>query len=159
MLRPIKVYPYKSLKKSVQELVKREGFLTNCEKWRTRAVPDDYVCNGSVWKQFCTSNFFSSPYCFLLTMNVDWFEPFECGTYSIGVIYMSVQNLPRDERYKPENIIIVGIIPGAKEPKLSINSYLTPLIIEVNEVWKNGLHVTTNIGAPICVKLALSCVT
>lgn len=162
VLRPIKVYPYKSVKDSIQHLVKRQGFLADCEKWRNRVVPDGFVCDiydGLIWKQFSVNNFLSSPYCFLLTMNVDWFEPFERGVYSVGVIYLTVQNLPRDERYKPENIIIVGILPGPKEPKLTINSYLTPLVLELNEAWKNGLHVSTNTGVFICVKLALSCVT
>ena len=51
----------------------------------------------------------SSPHCWLLTLNVDWFEPFECGGYSVGAIYLSIQNLPRDVRFRPENIILVGV--------------------------------------------------
>ena len=39
------------------------------------------------------------------------------GVYSTGVIYLTSLNLPRNERYKPENIILIGIIPGPKEPK------------------------------------------
>lgn len=89
-------------------------------------------------------------------MNVDWFEPFERGVYSVGAIYLTIQNLPRNERYKT---IMVGIMPGPKEPKLTINSYLTPLVIELNEAWQHGFCVNTENGASICVKLALSCVT
>jgi len=37
---------------------------------------------------------------------------------------MVVMNLPREERFKTENLIVVGIIPGPKEPKLHINSFL-----------------------------------
>ena len=47
-------------------------------------------------------------------MNVDWFER---GVYSTGVIYLTILNLPRNERYKPKNNIVFGIIPGPKEPK------------------------------------------
>ena len=66
-------------------------------------------------------------------MNVDWFEPFERSVYSVGSIYLTVQNFPIDKRYKPENIILVGIIPGPSEPKLSINSYLALLVIELQK--------------------------
>ena len=51
-------------------------------------------------------------------MNVDWFELFERGVYSVGVIYLTILNLPRHEHYRPENIILVGIIiPEPTEPK------------------------------------------
>ena len=52
-------------------------------------------------------------------MNVDWLKPFESSAYSIGVIYLVVQNLPRSLRFKLENVIVVGLIPawsqGTKE--------------------------------------------
>lgn len=164
-LRANKVYSYKSLKNSIQQLAKRKGFLANCEKWRDRQVPDGYVCDiydGLVWKQFNSPddyNFLTSSRCYLLTMNVDWFEPFERGVYSVGAVYLTIQNLPRDLRYKPENIIMVGVIPGPSEPSLTINSYLTPLVLELKEAWEHGFHVVTDTSVPICIKLALTCVT
>lgn len=59
-----------------------------------------------------------------MTLNVDWFQPFEHGIYSVGGIYLSLQNLPRNERYKTENIILIGIIPGPRKLKQIINLYL-----------------------------------
>ena len=50
-------------------------------------------------------------------LNIDWFNPYEETPYSAGVIYFVVQNLPRAERFKFENILLVGIIPGPNEPK------------------------------------------
>ena len=47
-------------------------------------------------------------------MNVDWFEPYERGVYAVGVIHLTIQNLPREEYYKLENILLVGIIPGSQ---------------------------------------------
>ena len=58
-----------------------------------------------------------------------------CTGYSVGAIYLVVQNLPRQIRYKMENIILVGVIPGPKEPKLTMNSYLYPLVQEMKEFW------------------------
>ena len=69
-------------------------------------------------------------------MNVDWYQPFKHTTYSIGVIYLVVLNLPRAERFKDENMILVGLIPGPKEPKLHINAYLEPLVSELQALWK-----------------------
>ena len=46
---------------------------------------------------------------------------------------LCVLNLPRQERYKRENMILVGIIPGPHEPSLNINHYLTPIVRELQE--------------------------
>ena len=71
-------------------------------------------------------------------LNVDWFQPTLHGSDSIGVIYMVVMKLPRDERFKPENLLVVGIIPGPKEPKHHINSFLKPLEDDLIGLW-NGV--------------------
>ena len=60
---------------------------------------------------------------------------------SFGAIYLTVQNLPCEHRYKEENIILVGMIPGPKEPSLSINSYLSPLVEELKLGWDKGFVV------------------
>ena len=44
-----------------------------------------------------------------LMMNLDWFQPYDSTTYSIGVIYAVICNLPRDIWFKPENILILHI--------------------------------------------------
>ena len=41
-----------------------------------------------------------------LILNFDFFQPFDHLTYSLGAIYMSVLNLPRDKRYKQENTVL-----------------------------------------------------
>lgn len=163
-LKPYKTYPYMPLFKSLSRLLSKENFVLACEKWRSRLILEQHfgdVYDGSVWRFYNSSegkNFLTSPYHYLLTMNVDWFQPFERGVYTVGAIYLTVQNLPRDERYKPENIILVGIIPGPSEPKLSINSYLTPLVIELKEAWEKGFTLTTYNKSIVTVKLALTCV-
>ena len=54
---------------------------------------------------------------------------------------MVLMNLPRAERFKPENVFLVGIIPGPHEPKLNINTYLKPLVAELNALWENGVSL------------------
>jgi len=67
---------------------------------------------------------------FAISINVDWFQPFKYSTYSTGAIYVAVQNLPREEHYNNENVILIGVIPGPREPKKEMNSYLHPLVDE-----------------------------
>ena len=147
------------------QLIKKKGFIDKCERWRTREVPDGYLCDiydGKTWKHFNSldkNHFLSNPHCYLLTLNVDWFEPFEHGIYSVGAIYLIVQNLPRVDRYKIDNIIIVGVIPGPKEPSKTINSYLTPLVLELKEAWSNGFIITMEGGVDLCIKSVVSCIT
>ena len=45
-------------------------------------------------------------------LNCDWFQPFDLSTYSIGVLCLVILNLSRSIRFKPENILIAGIIPA-----------------------------------------------
>lgn len=80
--------------------------------------------------------------------------------YSVGAMYMVVLNLPRAVRYKVENIILIGIIPGPNEPKQTMNSFLKPLIDELKEFWSGVLipcemHPLKN----ICVRGAIICCT
>ena len=47
------------------------------------------------------------------------------------VIYLALVNLPREIRFRKENVIIIGVIPGPKEPKGNINFLLKPLVDEL----------------------------
>ncbi|KAL1925906.1 hypothetical protein VTP01DRAFT_7245 [Rhizomucor pusillus] len=84
------------------------------------------VYDGRMWTQVPGpdstpghhSPFVNMPRSLLVTLNIDWFQAFDKkGPYSVGAIYMTVKNLLRAERYQKENIILVGIIPGPREPK------------------------------------------
>ena len=162
-LRPIKTYCYYPLHLSMQRLALRPGFISMCEQWRGRehTIPSNYlgdIYDGDIWKQF-RSNFLASPYSYLLSLNVDWFQPFKHLQYSVGAIYLTIQNLPREERFKPENVILVGIIPGPKEPSLTIDSFLQPLIEELKEMFTEGFSVLTPYNTTIQMRLAISCIT
>ena len=97
------------------------------------------IYDGGLWKDAKYkdgSAFFSDKQNIGGLINVDWFQPFTNSEHSIGVIYMVLLNLSRNIRFQLENVIIVGIIPGPREPKLTINTFLQPLVSDLLKFWK-----------------------
>ena len=159
-LYPWKVYCYKSIINTLSSLFNRPNFMQKLNSWRTRPMlPNGYmkdIFDGQIWKEFMSeqcSNFLQQPMNLLLMLNVDWFQPYKHVAYSVGVIYLTIQNLPRHERFLKHNLIICGVIPGPKEPHDNINSYLKPLIEELQLLWR-GVRITGD----ICIRVALCCV-
>ncbi|GBC52302.2 uncharacterized protein LOC107327733 [Rhizophagus irregularis DAOM 181602=DAOM 197198] len=71
-----------------------------------------------------------------LMLNLDWFQPYDSTIYSIGVIYAAICNLPRDIRFRRENLLTLGILPGPKEVSLhKVNHYLAPIVNELETLW------------------------
>ena len=70
-----------------------------------------------------------------LALCADGVNPFHINRvqYSMCPIVLSLLNLPRHIRYKFSNMMLVGIIPGPKEP-LSMNSYVDILVDELLEL-------------------------
>ena len=105
-LYPHKVYCFHSLIHSFQKLLLRPGFIDLCETTRSLYSKDNFmedVYQGNIWKEFLKYNgedFLIKPHNYALILNVDWFQPFEHFTYSVGVIYLAILNLPRSVRYK-----------------------------------------------------------
>jgi len=167
ILYPFKVYCYQSLQDSLQNFYHRESFVSNCNLWREGTTSDEIIKDiygGKVWQEFCKNSFFEDPYSLGFILNVDWFQPFTHTRYSVGVIYLTILNLPRHLRYKRENVILVSIMPGPHEPPREINSYLQPLVKELQQFWKgvklsvftsNGKKDVTVRGAILCVSCDL----
>ncbi|OAD65344.1 hypothetical protein PHYBLDRAFT_153594 [Phycomyces blakesleeanus NRRL 1555(-)] len=62
---------------------------------------------------------------------------------SPGVIYLIVNNLPCNERYKPENMLLVELMLGLKEPKdKEIKHYLRLMVDDLMRFYK-GLEIPT----------------
>lgn len=163
-LYPRLIYCYRSIINSIQVLPKRPGFLEKCESWRLAkhfeetSVYSD-IHDGKIWQEFQTINgkpFLSLPYNFGLHLNMDWFQPFKHINHSEGVIYLSVLNLPRSERFLLKNIILLGVIPGPHEPEKHVNSYLAPLVEELLQLW-NGVVMNDCNNVNVLVRAALMC--
>jgi hypothetical protein len=84
----------------------------------------------------------------LLALHVDFFNPNgtrKRGNHeSIGLISLAILNLPEDIRYKPENLILVGVIPGPREPNFDeLQEYLRPVVDMCLVGWQPGIRTRT----------------
>ena len=137
-------------------------FLTECENWKKRSVGDQAtnsyydVYDGNIWKDF--DAFFQCPNNLALQLNVDWFQPFDHLTYSVGAMYITILNLSSTERYKLKNVLLVGLIPGPDEPKHDINAFLKPIVDDLLELWHRGIVVDLPVTGIATIKCALTCI-
>ena len=111
-------------------LAARPGFFKSCELWRKLNCPDENfmtdIYEGKFWKDW--ADYLKIKGNLLLMLNVDWFRPYKHTTYSIGVIYLVILNLPRTLRFR------------LNEPKLTINTYLKPLVDELLQLY-TGIYI------------------
>ena len=157
---PLKVFCYRSIIDSIKEALKQHGTLDNLNFWRNRKIPQGVmsdVYDAAVWKSFLSQDgdeLLSSRYCLGILINVDWFQPYKYVNYSVGAIYLSILNFPREIRNRQENIICTGIIPGLNEPQLHMNSYLEPLVQELIKL-RRGIKMETTEGEHLVRALLL----
>lgn len=159
---PRSVYCYNSLLDNLKVLACRPGFVDLCNEWRNRDfVPGYYrdVYDGRIWRELVNNKKYlqhRGELAFML--NLDWFQPFKNCTYSVGVLYLAINNLPRRIRFKSENIIVVSIIPGPGEPNTTqLYSYVKPLVDELLQLWEPGINVREADGQQLTVKGMLMC--
>ena len=165
-LRPVKVYPYRSLLSSLTELLTRADTLQLCNQWILRTSKNPHVMvdiyDGQIWKDNLVINsrpFLSQPNNLGLSLNVDWFQPFQHSSYSVGVVYIVILNLPREVRYLPRNVIVVGVIPGPKEPKKTINTILQPLVEDLLALWDGIYILIPSLSVPVRIRSILLCIS
>lgn len=113
--------------------------------WRKRHTQDSmmlYVYDGNICEDFNgrKHDLLTQEGNYALMLNVDWFQPFKHTNYSVSAIYISFLNLPREERFKRENIVLIGIIPDMKKEPPT-NSFLQALVNELNKAWHDGFMI------------------
>ena len=135
---PIKYYCANSIIEELEKFLLRNNFASNCELWRKREVaegllPDVY--DGNLWKEFQTVNrtfFLEKPRNYDFMLNFDFFQPMKHRKdYSVGMFYLAIVNLPRAERFKWENIIVMGIVPSLGQASNNLNQFLEPAVNEL----------------------------
>ncbi|KAG1450441.1 hypothetical protein G6F56_008350 [Rhizopus delemar] len=158
---------YNSITTTIRNFMVRPGFTESLVKWQSREeVPGRYmdIYDGAVWKTFKTDPANSvpfveeSPYNLMMTLNVDWFQPYRGTQHSSGAIYLTIQNLPRDQRNLRKNVLLVGLIPGPSETKIAeISYFLDPMVNELLEL-QHGVEMQTYSQGVVRVKAVLSLV-
>lgn len=162
-LVPRKSFFYHSVIDGLQRLIAKKDFLQKCEHWKKRTMTRGTyadIYDGAIWQeQYQINHSLAAPHYLSLMMNVDWFNPYEETQYSVGAIYLVVQNLPRHERFKLTNIILVGLIPGPKEPPKTINTYLDPLVTDLVKLY-HGVEIPNphSLLGKTKIKAVLNCV-
>lgn len=162
---PIKVYCYMKLHNYLYSLLNRPGFIELCDHWKRETGATDKgmlkdVYDGKIWQDFQVYNgktFLSDPFSYGMMLNIDWFKPCKHVEYSIGAIYLTVMNLPRSVRFRQENVMLIGLLPGPREPKHDINAFLGPLVHELQSFWC-GTEMNISSTGNVKIRCALLCV-
>ena len=154
-IRPELEFPLASIQQQLAAIFRRPDFENLLRHWANRQQTDNIltdIYDGQVWKNFKETNEEDSPKFFRndvadshlgLMLNLDWFQPYDGTVHSTGVIYAAICNLPRDIRFKRENMLILGILPGPNEVSLhKINHYLAPIVDELMSLW-GGVTLNT----------------
>lgn len=166
-LIPRKTFVYRSVLKALQMMIERGTFLDKCEQWRSRNTDNytlgDIYDDGKVWKDLhhvSQRPFLQLPGNLCFALNIDWFNPYDETPYSAGAIYLVVLNLPRCERYKVENTILVGMIPGSNEPKDHMNTYLSPLVEDMCKLYDGYEFYNPNsMTTKTTIRAMIACIT
>ncbi len=154
-LKPFKEFLVRSIADQIEEKLKRKGMEEACQKWRKDKCKINVrkdVHTGNAWKMLqCQHKYFSSDHELALQYNIDWWQPHENSNKSLGVMYFAICNLPREIRYKRENLIIGGIIPSLDfsdgkttrtEPE-SLVPFQDPIVDELLTLWRRGAKIET----------------
>ena len=166
--RALKTFCYNGIIPSLERMIqKTPNFLQETMMWRERSVPENVfadVYDGRIWKRLFTGDGELSigrdgnDYCFGFILNVDWFQPYERRpNFSVGALYLACLNLPKEKRYKKENVIVLGILPAFNKEPASLNTFLKPIVDELKVLWK-GIRINTESElGEIKIKAALIC--
>jgi hypothetical protein len=146
--QPELIFPFAGIRQQLTVMFRREGFENSLRHWANRTGFNNIltdIYDGQVWKTFKETSDRNSPNFFHpdvadsnlgLMLNLDWFQPYDGTVHSTGVIYAAICNLPRDIRFRRENMLILGILPGPNEVQLhKINHYLAPIVDELASLW------------------------
>ncbi len=155
VLKPRKEFLMRSIADQIEEKLKRKGMEEACQRWRNDLYPVTVrkdIHTGNTWKMLQHEHkYFKTDHELALQYNIDWWQPHENSNKSLGVMYFAICNLPREIRYKRENLIIGGVIPSLDfsdgkttrtEPEL-LDSFQDPIVDELSTLWRHGAKIET----------------
>jgi hypothetical protein len=121
---------YKSPIAYIREYMLRPTYPDMNEQWRLRPpyyhedTDEEIGCDFydfAVWRSFHKPGGrmdWSRRGNALLMGNMDWYQPFEHTTASLGLVWMVNLCIPRAHRYKRHNVMLVAVLPGLSEKEL-----------------------------------------
>ena len=120
----------------------------------TRAKPEHGVLweiwDGSMWKRFLSHNnvlFLDSTEILGLGLGlcVDWVKPNDYSRRDMLCTFLCILNLPREERYKMENSILLAVSDGGcGGPKIPLRGLLHYLTVVLTSLWNEGMSFETD---------------
>ncbi|CAG8788985.1 36398_t:CDS:2 [Gigaspora margarita] len=147
------IYPYQSIITRIASILvdkSNERLIDSPFKRQIEKGMLDDIYDGKVWQEFLDKQ--GQPF-FVgnkadarigLAFNLDWYTPYSRVKRSCAPIYITILNFPRHIRYRSENFILAGIIPGPKEPDTSqLQNYFQPIVNELKQLWSGQLIKTT----------------
>ena len=159
-VQPELIFPFAGIRQQLTTMYRRQGFESHLRHWSNRQQFNNIltdIYDGQVWQTLKESSDEGSPNFFRpevsdshlgIILNLDWFQPYDGTNHSTGVIYAAICNLPRDIRFKRENLLLIGLLPGPNEVSLhKINHYLAPIVDELQSLW-NGLTLDRTFEHP-----------
>ena len=128
--RPLNRHAYQRIDSWLQALLNRNGMEDLLDQsllnQQNESGSVDNVWGSRYWRTFLGPD--KRPFTIqsgnlVMGLFIDWFNPFGnkiAGQHvSTGAIIMVVMNLPVDIRHKPENVCLISILPGCKEPDIN----------------------------------------
>lgn len=110
----------------------------NEKKIDTDSISD--VHSGIILRELNNSFSNSEGNIISLTLNTDGANKFKSNSFSVWPIQLIQNYLPPEIRFKPSNILTVGLYYGSKKPNCM--QYFFPLVSEIEKLHDTGLSLT-----------------
>ena len=135
------IYPFSTIRQQLATLYLQSDFENSLRHWANRSRFDNIltdVYDGQIWRTLKETSDHDLPNFFhpevansnlSLMLNLNWFQPYEGTNYSIGVIYVTIYNLPQDIHFKQGNLLILSILPGSHVKMLAITVILRHSVV------------------------------
>ena len=88
------------------------------------------IYDGELYKEIVNEGLLPDSRDIVFSISLDGYQIFRQQRDDCWVILVINHNLPPEVRVKKENLLIVAVIPGPKQPK-DFNSFLQPLVDEL----------------------------
>ena len=102
-------------------------------RYKTSGIISD-IWNGKLVHELEERGLFANKRDISLSFHTDGVKLFKSrSSFHVWPLLLIINNLPPDQRFKKENVLFLGVIPGPNQPK-DIDSFLRPLVNELKEL-------------------------